>query len=165
MKKYTLSAILFAATLFSCGTDSATDLTSEGSEVKVVKTELTFNLSGKDPVSLTGAKGVMKEKHGNTVLTFEGDNGEIDIFISSAELKAKEYGMDLEDLDAVDVLASYTIKSDGEKSYCCGKSGEDVSSGSITITSIGNGVVSGEIDAKSYDGSSIVGSFGAVIEK
>ncbi|MBL4668474.1 MAG: hypothetical protein JKY30_04350 [Flavobacteriales bacterium] len=158
MKKNILYVTLFAATLFACGSDSSDSSTSlEG--ISDDKVEMTFNMPEKEAQQLINATGELTDRYGYACLTFEGDNGEIEIFISSTELEEREYSVDVEDLNTKNALASYTIKSGKDKNYCCGKSMDVKSVGSITITSISSDLISGNLSVDNYDGGALKGSF------
>ncbi len=159
MKKYILYVTLFSATLFACGSDSSNSNASSKGGSEVDKVELSFNMPEKETQQLINATGELTDKHGYACLTFEGDNGGIEIYISSTELEEREYKVDVEDLNAKNALASYTIKSGEEKNYCCGKSMDVKSVGSITITSISSDMISGNLSVDNYDGGALKGSF------
>lgn len=161
MKKQMLYITLFAATLFACGSDNSNGETSDTKETvsESLKVELSFNMPEKDVEQLSNATGELVERYGASCFVFEGDNGKLEVYISSTDLKTQEYLVNVEDLNAANALASYTIKSDEKSSYCCGKMNEIKSIGSITITAINDGMISGNIDVDNYDGSTIKGSF------
>jgi hypothetical protein len=150
-----LYVTLIAATLFACGSDNS----NGGNASEASKVELSFNLPEKGVEQLTNATGSLSESYGFSCLTFKGDNGELKVYISSLNLKEQEYLVNVDDLSSPDILNSYTINSNGETSNCCGKINEVVSKGNITITSIGEEMISGSIDVVNYDGSTMKGSF------
>lgn len=160
MKKHILYVTLFAATLFACGSDNSngagdsTEVSSGNSKIK-----LSFNMPEKEAQQLTNATGRLTDEYGFACLAFEGDNGMIKIYISAETLEEREYSIDVEDLNAKNGLASYTIKSGEENNYCCGKENENKSVGSITITSIDDDMISGNLSIANYDGGGVKGSF------
>jgi len=161
MKKYTLYVTIFAATLFACGSDNSNEGSSTSTEVESQSSnvELSFNMPGKETQQLKNATGKLTEEYGYACLDFEGDNGKIKIYISSKVLEEREYIIDVEDLNAENALASYTIESGGENNNCCGKINKEKSVGSIIITSINNNMISGNLSVDNYDGGAVKGSF------
>jgi len=156
MKKNIFYSILFAVTLFSCGSDNSNASSAGGSDEANI--EMSFNLPTKEVQQLTNATGSLGESYGMSCLTFKGDNAKLDVYISSLDLKEQEYLINVEDITSPNILNSYVINADGEISNCCGKI-EEKSLGSITIISITDDMISGKIDVVNYDGSSIKGSF------
>jgi hypothetical protein len=91
--------------------------------------------------------------------TFKGDNATLEVYINSLDIGEKEYLVNIEDFTTPDILVSYKISADGETSDCCVKINEVLSKGNVTITSIGEEMISGSLDVVNYDGSSMKGSF------
>ena len=156
MKKNMFYAMLFTATLISCGSDNSNTSSDAGNDNASI--EMTFNMPDKEIQQLTNATGSLGESYGMSCFTFKGDNAKLEVYINSFDLKEQAYLVNVDDITAPNILASYKISADGKTSDCCGKV-EKESTGSMTITTINADIISGNIDVVNYDGSSIKGSF------